>query len=408
MAKVRLTAKGVEALTTEKQQEDFWDTVTPGLCLRVSGATERKTWLVRYRANGKHRRQKIGTTDRMSLADAREAARDVLKQADAGEDPAQQKEDRREGRHTFREMADAVLAKKAEGTRDRTQRERRRILETELLPQWGDRPTASITRAEVRQLLDRVAGRPAPVMANRVLALVRLLYNEALENDFPTVEGNPAAKLKNRAEGRRSRYLDRKEIKVVWDALETENPVTRAVLRLTLLTAQRVGSVCAMRWGDIDDADVWTIPAESFKGRRKHMVPLSAESITVLADLRPISGDGEYVFPGRTDGAQAHLVSTNNALDRVRTRSKLPPWWIHDFRRTFRTHATRPEQPDHPKDPAGLGVSPHIADAVLGHREASLGFDRYTAEPERYLLSEKRSALGKWAVFVRSAAQATP
>ncbi len=52
MAQIRLTARGVDALTTEKQQEDFWDALTPGLCVRVSGATGRKTWLVRYRASG--------------------------------------------------------------------------------------------------------------------------------------------------------------------------------------------------------------------------------------------------------------------------------------------------------------------------------------------------------------------
>ena len=403
MSRIRLTAKGIDALSTKREREDFWDTVTPGLCLRVSGATDRKTWLVRYRASGKHRRQKIGTTDRMSLKDARDAARRIFQRADAGEDPAQKKEDLRHGLHTFGEMAETVLAKKAEGTRERTQRERRRILETELLPEWAPRPAASITRGEVRALLDRIAARPAPVMANRVLALVRLLYNTALEEDFPTIEGNPAAKLKNRTEGRRARHLTPNEIKVIWDTLEAENPVTRAVLRLTLLTAQRVGSVCAMRWDDIDDADVWTTPAENFKGKRKHMVPLSVESLAVLDDLRPISGYAEHVFPGRGDGVKNHLVSTNNALRRVRTRSKLPSWWIHDFRRAFRTHATRSEHPDHPKDPVGLGVDPHVADAVLGHKEASLGFDRYTSEPERYLLSEKREALRRWGAFIADA-----
>ncbi len=170
-----------------------------------------------------------------------------------------------------------------------------------------------------------------------------------------------------------------------------------------MLTAQRVGSVCELRWEDIDDADVWTTPAESFKGRRPHMVPLSSESLAVVEDMRPISGYNEYVFPGRTNGPRAHLVSTNNALIRVRRRSNLALWTIHDFRRTFRTHATRAQHPDHLKDPAGLGVEPHVADAVLGHKEASLGFDRYTSEPERYLLSEKREALRRWGAFVRRA-----
>jgi len=84
---MRLTAKGLEALTSDDPQTDFWDTLTPGLCLRVSGATSRRTWFVRYRANGKHRRLKLGTYPALSLAEAREAARGVQVRSDAGEEP---------------------------------------------------------------------------------------------------------------------------------------------------------------------------------------------------------------------------------------------------------------------------------------------------------------------------------
>lgn len=84
----------------------------------------------------------------------------------------------------------------------------------------------------------------------------------------------------------------------------------------------------------------------------------------------------------------------NKALQRVRERSELPSWTIHDFRRTLRTHAARAVED------GGIGVAPNVADAVLGHKEASLGFDRYTGEPERYLLAEKRNALAKWGRFV--------
>lgn len=167
-----------------------------------------------------------------------------------------------------------------------------------------------------------------------------------------------------------------------------------------MLTAQRVGSVCAMRWTDIDDADVWRIPKAAFKGKREHWVPLSAEALAVLEEMRVLTGASEYVFPGRADGKKPHITSVNKALQRIRPRTEIPEWTIHDFRTTFRTHATRAEKPDHARDPAGLGVAPHVADAVLGHKEASLGFNRYTAEPERYLLAEKRDALRRWGAFV--------
>ena len=403
MPKVKLTAKGLDGLTSDTPQTDFWDTLTPGLCVRVSGSTGRMTWLVRYRANGKHRRMKLGTYPGQSLADARAAARSVQAKADAGEDPAADQQERRSADTTFGAMAQEVLDGKAPTSREATRKERERILRAELLPHWKDRPADSITRREVVQLVERIARR-APTMANRTLALVKTLYNDALEKGFGGLQSNPAHKLAPpRIESGRGRFLKRDEIRTVWRTLEEELPLMQALFKLTLITVQRVGSVCAMRWTDIDDTDVWTIPPDVFKGKRPHAAPLCDEALQILAELPRV--DEVYVFPGRADGAHPHITSTNKALQRIRKASGLPQWTVHDFRRTFRTHATRAANPKHPKDPAGLGIAPHIADAVLGHKEFSIGFDKYTAEPERYLIAEKREAIEKWGTFVRAAVE---
>ena len=399
MPKLKLTAKGLDSLTSEAVQTDYWDELTPGLCVRVSGTTRRKTWYVRYRSNGTHRRMKLGAYPAVTLANARERARAAQVKADAGHDPALELQERRSTDMTFGAMAREVLDAKAPITREATRKERERILEAELLPHWKSRPADSITRREVVQLVEQIADR-APTMANRTLALVKTLYNAALQRGFPSVEANPAALAPPpRAETGRGRFLESDEIRTVWQTIEEEQPIMRSIFQLTLLTAQRVGSVCAMRWDDIDATDVWTIPAERFKGGRLHAVPLSVEAYRALDEL-PRAGD-IYVFPGRADGAHPHITSTNKALQRIRTGSGLPRWTVHDFRRTFRTHATRADSPTNSKDPAGLGIAPHVADAVLGHKEASLGFDRYTGEPERYLLAEKREAIEKWGAFVR-------
>lgn len=405
MPTIRLTPRGIAALKSAGVQTDFYDDVVPGLALRV-GRGGTKTYFIRYRANGKHRRLKIGKHPTLSLADARARAREELAKAMAGEDPAGEKQVRRSHDVTFAALADEVLTEKAKRTREATRKERQRIVDTELLPHWGSRPVASITRRDVVQLVERIADRGAPVMANRTLAAIKVLFNDGLKRGFPTLEANPAHLVEPPGdEAGRGRYLDRDEIKNVWTATAWEAPLTRVLFRLTLLTAQRIGSVCAMRWDQIDDADVWRIPPESFKGRRPHLVPLSAEALDVLAELRPLTGGGEYVFPGRTDGKRPYITSVNKARTRIRERTNIPPWTPHDFRRTFRTWATRDEKPAHEKDPAGLGVAPYIADAVLGHREQTLGFNRYTGEPERYLLAEKREALRKWGAFVLAAVE---
>jgi integrase len=407
MPKVKLTAKGLDSLTADAVQTDYWDALTPGLTLRVSGSTGRKVWYVRYRANGAHRRMKLGSYPGLSLADAREKARNAQTKADAGADPAQERQERKATDATFGAMAREVLDAKAKTTRDATRTERERILKAELLPHWKNRPAASITRRDVVHLVEAVAER-GPTMANRTMALVKMLYNGALKRGFPTIESNPATMMDGFEEKSRRRFLETDEIRAVWNATEPEAIIMRSIFRLTLLTAQRVGSVCAMRWEDIDDTGVWTIPADVFKGRRPHAVPLCTEARAIIGAM-PRVGRSAYLFPvGRADGAAPHITSTNKALTRIREASKLDRWTVHDFRRTFRTHATRAEHPAHDSDPAGLGVAPHVADAVLGHKEASLGFDKYTGEPERYLLAEKRDALEKWGTFVRAAVEAKP
>lgn len=400
MATLNLTARGVGAL---EPGAEVWDAVVPGLHVRVGEV--RTTYLLRYRLHGQQRRYKLGNHPVVTLADARAHAREVLAKVARGEDPAADRELSRNDDITFRAMARDVLDAKADTTREATRKERERILAAELLPEWGRRPAASITRRDVVLLVEKIARR-APVMANRTLALVKVLYATAIKRGFPTVEASPAHLMDPpRPEGPRERYLDRDEIKKLWRTLEGENEITAGAFKLALLTAQRIGSVCSMRWADVDDTDVWHIPAESFKGKRPHLVPLSPEALAVLEAMRPTGVKRTHVFPGRADGKVKHLASTNRALQRIRERTGLPHFTIHDARTTFRTWATRAEKPAHPKDPTGLGVAPHVADAVLGHKDQSLGATVYTSDKERYLLAEKREALTKWGAFMRAAGE---
>lgn len=379
---------------------EYWDTLVPGLAIRV-GSTG-KTWTIRYRANEQQRRFKLGTYPKLSLADARARARAKLAEVEGGADPAQERESQRRKAITFADLAAEVLQAKRATTRESTRRNRQRIVDAELLPIWGKRPAASITRRDVVHLVECIAAR-APSQANQTLACINVIFNSGLERDFPTLEANPAHLMKPLPTGGRDRFLERDEIRIVWEATAEETPVIRAVFRLALLTAQRIGSVCALRWDSIDQADIWRIPAPSFKGKRDHLVPLSSEALAVLAEISPISGGVEYAFPGRSDSSRSHITNTTNALDRIRKRTQIPSWVAHDFRASFRTHATRARDPEDSRDPAGLGVEPHVADLVLGHAERSLGYRAYTGNRERYMLSEKRQALKAWGAFVLEA-----
>ena len=400
MPRLKLSARGVMALETDRAREEFWDTVTPGLVLRVSGESGGKTWSVRYRLNGARRRQTLGSYPTLSLAEARAAAREVQRQPDAGEDPAKERADRKAGRYTFKELSDEVLEARAMRTREATQRERKRILGKELAPTWGHRPAADITRREVVHLVEEIAKRGAPIVANRTLSLIRLIFNDGLRRGFPTLEANPAHLVELPAEEvGRDRYLTREEVKLIWQTTGDETRATRGAFRLALLTGQRIGSVLAMRWDGIT-GDLWTIPPEHFKGRRTHVVPLSSEAYEGIEELKETAYSDTWVFPSRARAKRPHLTSMGRSLSRVRNKTSIPSWTVHDFRTTFRTHAVRA------REDGGFAIPGHVADAVLGHKEATLGFERYTGDRDRYLLHEKRDALRKWGAFIMDAVEA--
>lgn len=403
-----LTPRRIAAL---KPGDEVWDTVVSGF--HVRRGERRTTYWLRYRLHGAQRRYKLGAHPVLTLAKARKSAKDALEKVLKNEDPAGEREEARDSDLSFRAMAREVLDFKAAPdprtgqpkTREATRKERERILAAELLPAWGKRPASSITRRDVILLLDRVALR-GNTMRNRTLALIQMLYTVALrERSFPGVESHPAIGIKKLEEGDRKRYLSRDEMRTLWRALDVENPTTRNAVRMIFLTAQRVASVVSMRWKDVDDADVWRIPRENFKGDREHWVPLSKEALAVLEAMRPLSGKDEYVFPGRADGEKPHLVSLNKALQRIVRNSGLPAFTLHDARRTFRTHATTAKKPAHPKDPTGLGIDPAHADALLGHKDQSLGATRYQGDVVSYRLAEKREAAEAWGAWVREAVE---
>jgi integrase len=394
MPRTKLSDRSVQSYTANGSGPvEYWDTNTPGLCLRVGATT--KVWYVRYRFSGRHKRMKLGTFPRLSLSDAREKARDALAAADAGEDPAADRAERRDGSRSVATLCAEVLEARRGKLREVTRQEYSRLLDRDVLPVWGAREAASVTRRDVVELVEAVARR-APVSANRVLAVIRIVWNEALRRGFPGVENNPAHLITlPTVEAPRERYLTRKEMQRVWKATEDEATMARVLVRLALLTGQRAGSLTRMRWQDVA-GDLWTIPAEHFKGRRPHLVPLPAAALVELDALRPPIDD-EWVFPARSGAKATHWTNLGKLQARIRRAAAVDGWTLHDCRRTMRTWCVR-----HTED-GGLGLpGPHV-DAVLGHREGTIGAAVYTGDRASYLLREKREVLEKWDVFVMAA-----
>lgn len=164
-----------------------------------------------------------------------------------------------------------------------------------------------ITRRNVRELLEDVAER-APIQANRVLAVVRKMFNFAIERDWLDV--NPCQMVKRVVrEQPRDRVLTEDEIGAVWSALDHEQPLMAGLIRLRLLTAQRGGELHGAKWNEIDlTSGWWKLPAARSKNRLSHRVPLSPKALRIFKELHLITGESDWVFP--SPGRSSHTCTT--------------------------------------------------------------------------------------------------
>ena len=153
----------------------------PGLQFIVHSGGKKSFRLI-ARIHGKQVNLEIGDASILSLADARAKAKRLLGQIAEGIDP---REARQEAVKVASETV-AVVAKKNFVERHAKAHTRRweeteRQIEKEIIPVWGRRPISSIGRADVAALIDGIADRGAPVMANRVFATARKMFSWACD-----------------------------------------------------------------------------------------------------------------------------------------------------------------------------------------------------------------------------------
>ncbi|MFC1660335.1 tyrosine-type recombinase/integrase, partial [Gemmatimonadota bacterium] len=222
-------------------------------------------------------------------------------------------------------------------------------------------------------------------------SMVRALFNAML--DLELVEANPATRPDRfmRDEKPKERALSKDELRRVLQAAKAEGPEARAFFGLAAFTVQRAGAIAAARWDEFD-GETWTIPPEErrkFKGYAR-VVPLNAGALGAVRVLVEEAGvQGSYLFPSRGGSKAPHFTGWHNLTRRLRARSGVEGWSLHDLRSTFRGIATRE-----------LQIRADVADAILGHAITTVGHVHYEADKSTYLLAEKREALEAWSSFL--------
>jgi integrase len=225
-----------------------------------------------------------------------------------------------------------------------------------------------IKRRHVADVVETVAGRGSFVAADRVLGLIRSIYNWA--NGTGCVEVNPTLGLKKRnVDKPRERVLSDREIHTLWRALEIApklTPEIRDALRLELLLGIRIGEVLGAAKSEINlDGRTWTIPALRTKAKREHRLPLPRLAETILRSALRRAGSSIWLFPSPIDGEAIRPKSASRAVLRVRGRADLPDVGTHDLRRTLATGL------------GNLGIPDEIIERVLNHAPRTVAGKHY-------------------------------
>jgi integrase len=326
-----LTDRAIRAAKPAKagERNQITDGIVPGLALRVTDNGAKSFVLVaRYPGSNNPTRRALGTYGAITLDDARTKARDWLALLQQGIDPAEQEAreraaEQRKRLNTFAAMAEDFIASKLPS--EKRGKEIELTIRRELLPKWGGLAVTDITESHVRDLV-KAKARDYEAMARNLLALIRRLFNWAIDQRAYGLEHSPCARLKpNKLVGEqeaRTRILCNDEMRALWRAAETVGGPYGKFYQALLLTGQRRNEVAEARWAEIDLKEkLWTIPAERMKAGAAHEVPLSGDMVTLLKSL-PRGKGGDFVFSA-SDGVRpiARFSAEKEKLDKAMASS---------------------------------------------------------------------------------------
>ena len=355
MPRVRLTDQMVLAA---RKPGELWDTDVPGLFLRVQAT--KKTWGLRYVFEEKgesgcsaKRRDHLGVYPGLGLYDAREKARNVLRELERGHDP----------RAPIAEAPARLLGELADmfardylpkQTRPSTQKEWARLIRVELKPLLGDVDPAHVreARARVRQGLDKIVTRGGGETANRLHVVAGRVISWAVSRDLvdPAASGVFAGLEKPAPSRIRSRVLSDDEIRGLWPAIQDEPPREAAFWEFAFRTGQRRGEIIGATFEQFVAPHEWRFIV---KGGREQWLGLPRQVDELVARLTVLAGKSPYLFASRR-AESGHLATLQKSLGRLK-KAIGADFRIHDVRRTVATKL------------GALGTTDDIVSRVLSH-----------------------------------------
>ena len=367
----------------------------PGLGMHIT-ATGARSWLLRAKIAGKRREMGLGGFPGVTLAMAREKAREARELIRQGVDPVVRQQIALSALRasvasalTFRQCATAYMAAHEAGWKNAKHAQQwANTLDQYAYPIFGGLLVRDVELSHVMTVLE-------PIWATKTETAVRLRGRIEAVLDWATARGyrdglNPArwrghldkllAKPSKVAKVEHHPALPVGQVGAFMTRLRAAAGTGARALEFAILTAARSGEVRGACWSEIDrDAKVWTIPGDRMKAGKEHRVPLSAAALAILAHL-PEGKPSDLLFAAPRGGALSDMTLT--AVLRRMEVAAVP----HGFRSTFRDWAS--ECTNYPNE---------LAEMALAHAVS----DKVEAAYRRGDMIERRIALmADWATFV--------
>lgn len=355
MPKVVLSRAFIEHATCGpgRAKVDYFDADQRGFMLEVrrSGGM---TFYQRYAdERGRERQFKIGPADALSLDQARKKARIILAQALLGADPQARRRELREIPTLAELVRDRYLphvkAYKRSWRTDET------VFRVHILPLLGSKPIDEVTGDAITDLIQRMRDKGyASGTTNRVLILIRFIFNLARKWKIPGARENPTVGLNTAPDVQRDRFLTAEETKRLIASINIdENRSAAQTIMMLLLTGARRNEVSYAKW-DYIDWERRTLLVPISKTGKPRVISLNGHAMALLRSIPRVDGN-PYIFPSPITGRPC--PSLHFPWTRIKQRAILDDLRLHDLRHSFASFLVNE------------GVSLYVVQGLLGHTQ---------------------------------------
>ena len=310
---------------------DYFDSNQRGFLIEIR-CSGRKTYYQRYcDERGRERQFKIGRADVLTTEQARRSARSVLARAVLGENPQMRRQELRLIPTLVEFVGEKYLPfiktyKQSWGT-DET------VLRIHVLPSLGKMALDEIRAEAIIGLIARMRSDGYAVgTSNRVVMILRYMYNLAAKWKVPGVTRNPTGGIELGQEAQRNRFLSREEAQRLVDAITVdENRIAANAILLLMLTGARRNEITQAKWEHVlwKERKLLVLLSKSGKPR---WIALSTSAMSLLDSIPKLAGC-DYIFPSSITGRPC--PSLWFPWRRIRARAGLQDVRLHDLRHSF-------------------------------------------------------------------------